>query len=322
MRIIMKFFDRLERKFGRYAIQGLMRYFVILYGAGFALAVLQPATYYQFLSLNPAAILKGQVWRLFTFLIFPPSTSPIWGILLLLMYYSLGITLERVWGSFRFNCFMFSGVLFHILAAFLIFFATGQNYILTPSNLNLSIFLAFALTFPEMQFYLYFVIPVKAKYLAIFYLVLEGYAFFAGGPTEKVTIFLSLLNLGLFLWLSGTFRRFSPSEMRRKQAFRNAMRGAGQGGHSGGGYPGGHPGGAAGSGHGGAAGENGKIIPLSRTEEKRARHRCTICGRTELDAPDLDFRYCSKCVGDHEYCSEHLYTHIHITEDNQKPQGD
>ena len=48
---------------------------------------------------------------------------------------------------------------------------------------------------------------------------------------------------------------------------------------------------------------------------RTARHKCAVCGRTELDAPDLEFRYCSKCAGDHEYCSEHLYTHTHVTED-------
>ena len=289
-----------------------MRYFIVLYAAGFALSLMHPTFYMSNLSLNAAAVLAGQPWRLVTFLICPPSTSILWGVLLLLVYYSLGNTLEQVWGTFRFNVFMFSGVLFHIAAAFLILFLTGRTIVLTPSNLNLSIFLAFALTFPEMQFYIYFVLPVKAKYLAGFYMAMEVYQFIVGGTAERITIVLSLLNLFLFLWFSGFFRRFSPSEIRRKEAFRRAAD-SGRGRS----YPG------AGRGSAGPSGREGnrdaKIIPVSRTAEAPARHRCTICGRTEKDAPDLEFRYCSKCAGDHEYCSEHLYTHVHITTEEKDP---
>ena len=212
----MTSFEKLERKFGRYAIRDLMRYFTVLYAIGFVISIWQPMLYYQYLALDPSAILHGQIWRLVTGLIYPPGTSMLWGLLLLYMYYSLGMTLENVWGTFRFNVFMFLGVIFHILAAFVIWFAMGRVFVLTPANLNLSIFLAFALTFPEMSFYLYFVIPVKAKYLAVLYGILELYAFFTGNMAEKVTIVLSLLNLFIFLASSGTMRRFSPKEMRRK----------------------------------------------------------------------------------------------------------
>jgi len=284
-------FEKLERKFGRYAIRDLMRYFTVLYAIGFVISIWQPMLYYQYLALDPNAILHGQIWRLVTWLIYPPGTSMLWGLLLLYMYYSLGMTLENVWGTFRFNVFMFLGVIFHILAAFVIWFAMGRVFVLTPANLNLSIFLAFALTFPEMSFYLYFVIPVKAKYLAVLYGILELYAFFTGNMAEKVTIVLSLLNLFIFLASSGTMRRFSPKEMRRKAEYRRAVQSGG-----------------------GEAKPAGKIVSIDRAREQNrtARHRCTVCGRTELDAPGLEFRYCSKCQGDHEYCMEHLYTHVHV----------
>ena len=286
----MTFFDRLEKRFGRFAIQGLMRYFCILYAAGFVVYLgNRPA--FELLYLNPALVLRGQIWRLVTWLVYPPGTSMIWGILLLFVYYSLGTTLENVWGTFRFNVFMFSGVLFHILASFVLWLMGIPVYI-TPENLNLSIFLAFALSFPEMTFYLYFVIPLKAKYLAIFYGIMEVYAFVTGGLAQKITIALCLLNLFLFFAWSGTLRRFSPREMKRRADYRRAM-----------------------SGGAGASGGDRKIVPVGRTAEnaKTARHKCAVCGRTELDAPELDFRFCSRCAGDYEYCSEHLYTHTHVT---------
>lgn len=284
----MTLFDRLQRKFGRYAIRGLMRYFIVLYALGFALYLTRPMFYVRYLALDPAAILNGQIWRLVTFLIYPPSFSRLWGLLLLLMYYFLGNTLESVWGSFRFNVFLLTGVLFHILAAFLVYVLTGAPVYLTPENLNLSIFLAFALTFPEMQFYLYFLIPVKAKYMAVLYGVIEIYSFFVGSISEKITIALCLLNLFLFLFWSGTWKRFSPKDLRRRAAFRQAVRQQSP--------------------------REAKIVSIDRSSSvnRSARHRCTVCGRTELDAPELEFRYCSKCKGDYEYCSDHLYTHRHV----------
>ncbi|MBQ7535470.1 MAG: hypothetical protein IJT43_07610 [Stomatobaculum sp.] len=288
----MTFFDRLQKRFGRFAIPGLMRYFSILYAAGFVISIGNRAAF-ELLYLNPALILRGQVWRLVTWLIYPPSSSMIFGLLMLLIYYSLGTTLENVWGTFRFNVFMFSGVLFHILAAFILW-RLGMPTLITPENLNLSILLAFALSFPEMTFYLYFVIPLKAKYLAIFYGVMEAYAFITGGIAEKITIGVCLLNLLLFFAWSGTLRRFSPKEVKRRAEYRKAAEG------------------------GRNSAEERKIVPVGRQESgvKNARHRCAVCGRTELDAPELEFRYCSKCAGDYEYCTEHLYTHTHVTEEN------
>ncbi len=281
----MNLFDRMQKRFGRFAIPGLMRYFCILYAAGFIVYLGKPEAF-EYLYLNPARIMKGEIWRLVSWLIYPPGTSLIWGLLLLFVYFSLGTTLENVWGTFRFNVFMFTGVLFHIIAAFVLW-GIGMPALITPENLNLSIFLAFALSFPEMTFYLYFVIPLKAKYLAVFYGVMEVYMFITGDIAQKITIVLCLFNLFLFFWWSGTLRRFSPKEVKRRADYRRAASGAGE----------------------------GKIVSVERaaSANKAARHKCAVCGRTELDAPDLEFRYCSKCAGDYEYCSEHLYTHTHVT---------
>jgi hypothetical protein len=274
----MDFISKLERKYGRYAIRDLMKYFSVLYAAGFVISIWNQGFYYTYLSLDPAMILKGQIWRIVTFLVYPPSSSMIWGLLMLLLYYSLGLSLERAWGAFRFNLFMFTGVIFHIIAAFVIYFLfgrSGSQWMLTPDSLNTSIFLAYAITFPDMQFYLYFVIPVKAKYLGIFYAAVELIGFVVGGPAQKVTIFLSLFNVVLFFLLTRNWKRYSPHEIKRREDFKRDTR----------------------------------IVPVSRTE---TRHRCAVCGRTEKDGDNLEFRYCSKCKGNLEYCQDHLYTHKHV----------
>ena len=100
----MKFMNKLERKFGKYAIKNLMLYIIGLYALGFFIELLTPNVYTQYLSLNMEMIFKGQIWRLVTFTIAPPQTSsPIFIIFSLYLYYIIGINLERVWGAFRFN---------------------------------------------------------------------------------------------------------------------------------------------------------------------------------------------------------------------------
>lgn len=162
----MNWLSKLERKFGRYAIPNLMNYIILLYGGGFILQLVNPSFYYQYLSLNAAAILHGQVWRIVTFIIQPPSTSVIFVIFALYLYYMIGMQLERAWGAFRFNLYFFSGVLFHVIAALAAYLLTGVSLPLDTWYLNMSLFFAFAALYPDMQFLLFFFIPVKVKWLA------------------------------------------------------------------------------------------------------------------------------------------------------------
>lgn len=99
--------SKLERKFGRYAIPNLMYYIIILYAAGFVLNILNPEFYYRYLSLNAQAILNGQVWRIVTFIIQPPSSSLVFIVFALYLYYMIGQQLENAWGAFRFNLYFF-----------------------------------------------------------------------------------------------------------------------------------------------------------------------------------------------------------------------
>ena len=118
--------DKLERKFSRYAIPNLITYIIILYAAGFALDLINPTFYSQFLSLDASKILQGQIWRIVTFIIQPPSDSLIFIAFALYLYYMIGKQLEAAWGAFRFNLYFFSGMLFIVLgAAYLAGLAVG-----------------------------------------------------------------------------------------------------------------------------------------------------------------------------------------------------
>ena len=145
----MRFFNKLERRFGRYAIHNLMYYIIIMYVMGFVMMYMDPMFFTRYLSLDAEAILHGQVWRLVTFLLYPPTLSPFWIIFAALMYYSLGRSLEAVWGAFRFNVFFFMGAIGIILAEFIVYFIWGWDMHLNTSYLSMSIFLAYAVMFPE-----------------------------------------------------------------------------------------------------------------------------------------------------------------------------
>lgn len=276
----MKFLRKLERHFGKYAVPNLMYYIILMYGAGIVIDLVMPGLYYQYLCLDAAAILRGQVWRLVTFLICPPSSGIFFNLIAMFLYYSLGTTLERVWGTFRFNLYFFSGILFHIIAAFVIYFLMGVSVPLTPFYLNNSLFLAFAATFPQMQFYLYGLLPIRAYWLGIFIGAEFLYEFLFGGLIARICIGLALLNFVIFFMMTRNYSKISPREIKRKQKFKSDMK-------------------------------------TAQAEKIRlTHHKCAVCGRTEKDDPNLEFRYCSKCEGNLEYCMDHLYTHKHVTKED------
>lgn len=282
----MKFFNDLERKYRRFAIPNLMYYITIMYALGLVLWMFNPSFYLQYLSLDASAIMRGQVWRLVTFLIFPPAlgnmvfTQVFYGVIALFMYYSLGQTLERVWGSFRFNVFFFMGVLGQIVASLLGYLVFKESLFLTTGFLNFSIFLAFAIYFPDVEFLLFFVLPIKAKWLAIAECAVYLYSFMVGNTSTRWEIVISLANIIVFFFMTRNYKRYAPKEIKRKTNYQKAV----------------------------------KIRPAGGT-----RHKCAVCGRTELDGDDLEFRYCSKCEGNYEYCQDHLYTHQHVSGTDQSP---
>lgn len=208
----MSILDRLERKLGRFAVPNLMKYICVMYALGFMIQISAPEFYYFYLDLDPEAILHGHIWRILTFLIFYPASSGFgsifWAIIGIMVYYSIGRTLEYLWGNFRYNFFFFSGVILYNVAGILIYLVTGVSLQLNPTYMGFSIFLAYALTLPDTVFYLYFFIPIKAKYLAaletLLYLYLLVVSPSLGG---KLSIVLSFINVLLFFFLMNQGKR-------------------------------------------------------------------------------------------------------------------
>ncbi|NLM75037.1 MAG: hypothetical protein GX187_02955 [Clostridiaceae bacterium] len=168
----MKWLSRLERRYGRYAISNLTMYIAVMNIAVVFLSyILFGGSVYNTvysLALLPDKVLQGQVWRLVTFIFLPDTYSLIWIFFAAYLTYIIGASLERYWGSFRLNVYFFTGVIGSIIAAFI----TGAGY--TGYYLNLSLFLAFATLFPDYELLLFFILPVKVKWLGLinaFYLI-------------------------------------------------------------------------------------------------------------------------------------------------------
>lgn len=284
----MKFIDKLERKFGRFGIPNLTIYMIVCYVIGYALMIVNPGIL-NWLSLEPAYILRGQVWRLVTWVLYPPSTSGVlwFAIAALFFYYPIGTSLERTIGTFKYTLYILSGVIFTILGAFILYFLLGGNVLVgnvfSTYYISLSTFLAYAMCYPDMQVLLMFIIPVKMKWMAIFYVVIVVYEMIqyimAGAWYLVIPIVASLLNFIIFYFGTKDFSRYNPKEVHRRNEFRRAM----------------EPQGRMKSGSGSVT-----------------KHKCAICGRTELDDPNLEFRFCSRCNGNYEYCQDHLFTHTHV----------
>lgn len=276
----MNFMDKMERKFGRYAIRNLPAIIIILYAAGYLIQLFVPQLL-GYLTLRPDLILKGQVWRLVSWILMPPDSADILTLLMLYIYFSFGHALEQAWGAFRFNVFIFTGVVLTVIGAFL-YYAVNPTYFLVESMfnyystyyINMSIFMALAFTFPDMQVLLGFLIPIKMKYMGIVYLAELVLWFYQGGWVTRTSVLATLINLILFFAMSRSFFRFSPKQVHRRQEFKRNVQ---------------------------------KVQPKGGT-----RHKCAVCGRTEKDGDHLEFRFCSKCDGNYEYCQDHLFTHQHI----------
>lgn len=282
----MNFLNKMERKFGRYAIHNLTKYMIGCYAIGYILLYagnLFGFSITGYLTLSPYHILHGQIWRIVSWLLIPPPTSNlVFVLIMLLFYYSLGETLERTWGAFRYNVYILGGVLFTVIGAFLLYFMMGANPFLSMAYsmafstyyINLSIFLAFAANYPDMQVLFMMIIPMKMKWLAVLDIAYLLYDMVKGGWGIRTVILASLLNFIIYFLSTRNYQRISPKEIHRKQQFQRAV----------------HPKMASGV----------------------TKHKCAVCGRTEKDGDDLEFRFCSKCNGNYEYCQDHLFTHKHI----------
>lgn len=285
----MKFLYKLERRFGRYAIQNMMKYIVALFLFGLIIGAVPSYNLYQYLSLDFSLIKIGQVWRLVTWIIPINSLSGIiWTAISIYFYYIIGNALERTWGAFRFNLYFFSGIVFNILSSYITYLITGYSVSPSLSFICGTMFFAFAAVYPNTQFMMYFLIPIKAKYLAwiqaalyifqiVQYIMYDSFILI-------IPLLVSLANFLIFFFATRNYQRISPGEYKRKANFRRQMN----------------------------EGKNQGHVTQFKGKNVITKHKCAVCGRTELDDDQLEFRFCSKCDGNYEYCMEHLFTHEHV----------
>jgi len=259
---------------------------------------------YYLLCFDKAKILQGEVWRLFTYVFTEMASGSVFTLIFLYFFYILGRHIEQSMGTFRFNLFYLSGVLLMDIFA-MIFCPTSAiivgPYLVVPEYfttyiyanmayyLHLSLLLTFATTHPDSQFLIFFIIPIKAWVMGIIYLVLIAAEIF--NMSYPVMLFphnlFPLVGLLNYLLFAGKDVRNLFPFLKNRRQYKPAKKASG-------------------------------TIPFRQNEapsQKQAApytHRCTVCGRTDMTNPELEFRYCSRCNGYFCYCEDHISNHNHI----------
>ena len=294
MKSLMKKVDLFCYRHPRFGIPNLMLYVVI--GGGIVWLfnlittnVTSAGSILSYLYFSPYLILHGQVWRLVTFIIIPPSTS-ILTLIALYFYYFIGSTLERQWGQGKFTIYFFTGVLLTIVYGFLVYFIFGGDVLLSygypvsAHYIYLSMFFTFASLYPDMRVLLFFIIPIKMKWLAIVDAVFFLYEVVVNPFPINLLPIIAILNYLLFCGgdLFDALRRALGGSRKQRQNtvnFHNEVR-----------------------------------RMQYEQKQKTYTRRCEVCGRTDTDHPELEFRYCSRCQGYHCFCMDHINNHRHFTE--------
>ena len=249
-------------------------------------SITQSTILYNLLVFDRTAILHGQIWRLFSYPLTFYNSNVLLMALMLFCYYSLGRAMETIWGTLRFNLFYLTGIV--LMDAYCLLFG-GQADV---TYLNLSLFLSYATLFPNAGFLLFFIIPVKAWIFALVDLALVVYGLLVYPFPYNLFSVISLANY--FLFFGRDVLNVIPLSWRIKfnRLFKK-----------------------------GAAPRQPKVVPFAKIEVKKVpvqqakpdyTHRCTICGRTDVSHPQLEFRYCSKCNGYFCYCEDHISNHTHV----------
>ena len=310
MKGLRKRFDLFCYKNRNKGIPNLMLYIVLGNAVVYILStVAQNLVLYDLLRFDRALILQGQVWRLFSYIFTSFSFSDNFILVLIsyLCYWSIGRAIENVWGTFRFNLFYLSGVLMMDIFAMAfggILIQSGGYMIDCSSiysnmgqSLNLTLFLSYATLYPNAHFLLLFIIPVKAWIFALVDLVLTVIDIIS----LSVPVFAFPHNLfplvaiaNYLLFFGKDVLNILPTtwQVNARRAFKKNDKKTGT-----------VPFPTAGS-----------YQATVATPTAPYNHRCTVCGRTDVTNPELEFRYCSRCNGYHCYCEEHIGNHQHIEE--------
>ena len=281
MRKLHDAIDRFCALHPKLAIPGLMRYIVGANAVLFVLSLFASPGTLNFLAMDARSVLHGEVWRIVTYVLLPDGGG-IFLLISLMFYYWLGETLERMWGSAKFTFYYVSGVLLTAAGYLLAYAIDGLSYpFWGASYVNMAMFFAYALSFPDAMVRLYFLIPIKMKWLAILDAV-----YFAAGVFQYARAGLWGMALMPVIAILNFFIFFSPDFHRRADQIRYRVR--------------------------------PEAVQFRRAvkEQKRQKgynHKCEVCGRTDAEFPDLEFRYCSRCQGYHCFCQDHIFSHTHFT---------
>lgn len=277
----MKKVDLFCYKHPRFGIPNLMLYVVIGNIIVWLFSLMDTTgTLINLLCFSPYHIMRGQVWRLLTFIIIPNS-SGILAIVFFYFYYMIGKTLENQWGAAKFNIYFFTGVLLTIVYGMVVYWAAKVNFVVYAQFIYLSMFFCFATLYPDMQVLLFFIIPIKMKWLGIVDAVFFVYQILVLPFPYDLLPLVATLNYLLFCggWLFDYFRPARRKQRKNTVNFKNEVR------------------------------------RIQYEQRSRPYNRkCEVCGRTDADYPDLEFRYCSRCQGYHCFCIDHINDHRHFTE--------
>ncbi len=262
----MSWLDKTGQKLEPFAIHNLTLYIVI--GQAFVyLSVMLGLLDISRLLLVPALALHGEPWRLLTFILIPPNASWLFIAFALYLFYLFGSSLEQHWGAVRYNLFLLVGYLLTVGLSLLTPTAIATNIFIGGS-----VFLAYAWINPDFVMYIFFLLPVKIKWLGLLTWIGYGYGFATGGWPARYAILGGVGNFLIF---------FARDILQRMRQGRRSM---------------------------GTQASNFS----QNNPDREPRHTCHVCGKTDISHPELDFRYCSKCAGDQCYCPEHLRAHEHV----------
>ena len=290
MRSLNRKIDKFCWNHPRFGIPRLMLYIVIGNVIVWLFSMMDTTgTLYGLLYFDPAMFCRGQIWRLVTFALVPTTGGILWFVIALYFYYFIGTNLENAWGTGKFTIYYLSGMVLTALYSLIYYWITGFSIGATADYLNLSMFFAFATLWPEQRVLVYFIIPVKMKWLAWIDAALFGVTIVRCLLAGQIGLALvPVVAMGNYLIFCGEwlFDMLRPANVRRqtrqkartvqfKQAVKKAQR--------------------------------------EQNSQPYAR-KCAVCGRTDKDHPNLEFRYCSRCAGYHCFCMDHINDHIHFTE--------
>ena len=309
MRAISRWLDRFCYNHPRFGIPELMKYIAIGNVAVFIADMLMNGMLTSWIAFMPEQILRGEIWRLVTFVFVPVSSGgyTIFGqtfffALATFFYYWIGTALERQWGTTRFTVFYGLGVILNIVAGFVIYAvlvgqltgvgvaaAQARSYLRTLSTIsmtyvNMSLFFSFATLYPDMRVFLYGIIPIKVKWLAwldvLFFVWSIGSYLLDGQWAMALAPVIAILNYLIFFWEDLARSLNLGREKVRHRTSAQTI--------------------------------NFKKAQKEVQQRKGYLHKCAVCGITDADDPNMELRYCSKCNGYYCYCMRHINNHTHV----------